>query len=274
MWWPRAAVGAAPSGFQCRRSGREPPGSLDHEGPVGAAVGAGGPPAQHQSAQAARPFSGVTHARRLLYLYCPWAADSTAPVLVVPASWPPEPEGPSGAGDAEAEGAAPEGPGACGADAQGPDAAGSEARACGDALADAGADAEGEADAGADAEAEADSEEGAEEEGTYAPPASSTDGMLWPTPFPEPPSRAPAGAACPPSSRVPSVGVTGPTAFTAFDPSRAPVRSQPNAPSSAISAASATSPIATGLFLLLGSLAGSSGCTPRAALAGTCRASG
>src|SRR5215210_7107990 len=118
-----------------------------------------------------------------------------APGLVVPASLPPEPEGPPGAGDAEAEGAAPEGPGACGADAQGPDAAGSDVRACGAAEADAGADEEGEADGGADAEAEADPEEGAEEEaGTYPPPARSTAGMPWPTPFPEPPSREPAGA--------------------------------------------------------------------------------
>jgi hypothetical protein len=99
------------------------------------------------------------HARGLLYLYCPWAADSTAPVLVVPASWPPEPEEPPGAGD-ETEGADPLVP-----DAGGP----------GDA--DAGADTEAgsaDADADADAVAEADTDG---EAGTYPPPARSTDGM-------------------------------------------------------------------------------------------------
>ena len=179
-------------------------------------------------------------------------------MLVVPASWPPEPEEPPGAGD-EAEGADPLVPPACGLDAQGPDATVPDVGGPGDA--DTGADAEaGSADADADAEAEAEAEAEAdtdEEAGTYPPPASSTDGMLWPTPFPEPPSWASlelTGAAGPPPSRVPSVVVTVPTAFTAFDPSRAPVRSQPKAPTSAISAASATSPIATGLFLLLGAL--------------------
>ena len=105
------------------------------------------------------------HARGLLYRYCPWAADSTAPVLVVPASWPPEPEEPPGAGDAEAEGADPLVPDACGLDAQGPDAT----------VPDAGADTEaGSSDADADAVAEADTDV---EAGTYPPPARSTDGM-------------------------------------------------------------------------------------------------
>jgi hypothetical protein len=158
------------------------------------------------------------------------------------------------------EGADPRDPDACGFDAQGPDATVSDVGGPGDA--DAGADVEaGSADADADAEAEAEAEAEAdtdEEAGTYPPPASSTDGMLWPTPFPELPSWAslkPSGATGPPPSRPPSVEVTVPTAF---DPSRAPVRSQPNAPSSAISAASATSPIVTGL-LLLGALSEESG---------------
>jgi len=107
------------------------------------------------------------------YRYCSWAGDSTTTVLVVPPAFlPPEPEVPPGTGDAEAEGAAPEGSSACGADAQVPDATGSDAWASGVADAEAGVDAEGDADAEADAEGGAD-----EEAGTYAPPASSTDGM-------------------------------------------------------------------------------------------------
>ena len=146
-------------------------------------------PAQHHSAQAPRPFSGGAHAH-LPYRYCSWAADSTTTVFVVPAFWPPKPEESPGAGDAEAEGAAPEGPGACGADAQGPEATGSEVWASGVADVDAGEEAEGEADAGADvdAEGEADAERVAKA-GTYRPPASSTAGKAEPRPIPEAPSR-------------------------------------------------------------------------------------
>jgi hypothetical protein len=97
------------------------------------------------------------------YLYCPWAADSTAPVLVVPASWPPEPEEPPGAGD-EAEGADPQV-----SDGTAPDVWVSGDAGDADAETDAGA-----RDAGAEADAEADTDE---EAGTFGPPARSTDGV-------------------------------------------------------------------------------------------------
>jgi hypothetical protein len=84
-------------------------------------------------------------------------------VLVVPASWPPAPEDPPGAGD-EAEGAAPLVSEARGFGAHGPDAAGSDVGGSGDADGDAGADAEEETDAEGGAD---------EEEGTYPPPATS-----------------------------------------------------------------------------------------------------
>jgi len=96
------------------------------------------------------------HARGLLYRYCPWAADSTAPVLVDPGSWPPASEEPPSTGD-EVEGADPRVSDACGFDAQGLDATVPDVGGAGDA--DAGADAEaGSADA--DAEADTDEEAG------------------------------------------------------------------------------------------------------------------
>ena len=74
------------------------------------------------------------------YRYCPWAADSTVPVLFVPASRPPEPEKPPGAGD-DAEGVAPLVSEAHGLDAQGPDATVCDVGGSGDADAEADADA-------------------------------------------------------------------------------------------------------------------------------------
>jgi hypothetical protein len=105
------------------------------------------------------------------------------------------------------EGAAPQVPDARGFDAQGPDATVPEVGGSGDADAEADADA-GDAEADADADADTD-----EEAGTYAPPVRSTDGTPEPTPFPEPLSREPSGAAGAPPSRASCVVVTVPTAF-------------------------------------------------------------